>query len=132
MNFIVLENIYSVYRFKNDFVLPEWIYSSDFYSITKTRDELSVVAIQTELNSGDFVCNKDWRIIKIEGPLDFSLVGIIADISEVFKKVNIPIFTLSTYDTDYFLVKQVDLNTGIQELGKKGNTISVEIKKAPE
>ena len=108
------------------------IYSSDFYSITKTRDELSVVAIQTDINSGDFVCNKDWRIIKIEGPLDFSLVGIIADISEVFKKLNIPIFTLSTYDTDYFLVKQVDLNTGIQELGKKGNTISVEIKKAPE
>ena len=126
MNLIVLAKKYSIYRFKNDCVLPDWIYLSDFYSITKTKDELSVITIQTKLISENIACNKDWRILKIVGPLDFSLTGIIADISNILKEKKISIFTISTYDTDYIMVKQKDLNIGIKALKNKGYKISLE------
>ena len=132
MNLILLKNKYSIYKFKNGSRLPAWIYSSDFYSVTRTKDEISVVALHTDLDSDDFICNKDWRIIKVEGTLDFSLVGIIADLSSVLKKKNISIFTISTYDTDYILVKQKDINAGIQALTENGYTISSEILKASD
>jgi hypothetical protein len=116
MNFRVLSGKYAIYKFAIGYVLPERIFSGDFYSITGTIDEISVVACQSDLIEGYLDCNKEWRIIRIEGSLDFSLVGIIADISAIFKKKNISIFTISTYDTDYFLVKQKDLDTAIQAL----------------
>jgi hypothetical protein len=126
MNLIVLANIYSIYRFDIESTLPDWIYQSDFYSITRTDEELSVIAVQNDLISEKIICNKDWRILKIAGPLDFSLIGIIADISHILKEQKISIFTISTYDTDYFLVKQEDLKTGIEALVKNVYSVSFE------
>jgi len=116
MNFNVLSGNYAIYKFAIGSVVPERICSGDFYSITRTIDEISVVACQSDLIEGYLDCNKDWCIIRIEGLLDFSLIGIIADISAIFKKKNISIFTISTYNTDYFLIKQKDLDSGIQAL----------------
>jgi hypothetical protein len=126
MRLIVLKKRYSIYKFKSDCVLPDWIYLSEFYSITKTKDELSVVAIQADSISEKMTRSKDWRILKIAGPLDFSLIGIIADISIILKEKKIPIFTISTYDTDYILVKQNKLNIGIKALRDKKYTVSLE------
>lgn len=126
MNFIVLAKKYSIIKFRIDSVLPDWIYSSDFYSITKTKEELSVIAIQTDFISEDILCSRDWRILKIAEPLDLSLIGIIAEVSEIFKEKKISIFTISTYDTDYILVKQKDLSIGIKALREKRHIISIE------
>ena len=126
MNLIILKKRYSVYKFKSDCVLPGWVYLSDFYSITKTKDELSVIAIPPDSISEKITCSKDWRILKVDGPLDFSLIGIIADISIILKEKKISIFTISTYDTDYILVKQNKLNIGIKALRDKKYTISLE------
>jgi uncharacterized protein len=126
MDLIVLANKYSIYKFKNVHTLPEWIYLSDFYSITRTKDELSVVAFQRDLISEDFNCSKDWRILKVVGPLDLSLVGIIADIAAILRDKKISIFTISTYDTDYIMVKQKDLAAGIDALREKEYTVSLE------
>jgi hypothetical protein len=126
LNIIVLKKKYSVYRFKNESVLPAWIYSSDFYSVTKTKDELSVVAAHNDSVPADIPCSINWKILKVTGPLDLSLTGIIADISNTLKEKNIPIFTLSTYETDYILVKQKDLNTGIKALRDRGHKITIE------
>lgn len=123
MDLIVLEKKYSIYKFEADSVLPEWIYLSGFYSITKTTEEISVVTEQTDQIPGNIPCSKDWRIIKVAGPLDFSLVGIIADISAILKEAKIPIFTISTYDTDYILLKQKDLETGVKALTEKNYKI---------
>jgi hypothetical protein len=126
MNIIVLKNKYSIYKFKGDYVLPDWIYLSDFYSITKTKDELSVVGTQSDIISEKIACSKDWRILKIVGPLDFSLIGIIANISTILKDKKISIFSISTYDTDYILVKQDKLDIGIKALRDKEYIISIE------
>jgi uncharacterized protein len=126
LNLIVLAKKYSIYRFRKDSILPDWIYSSDFYSVTKTKDELSVIAAQTNSVLDDIAISKDWRIFKIIGPLDLSLIGIIAEVSKIFMERKISIFTISTYDTDYILVKEKDINLGVEALRDKGHIISYE------
>jgi uncharacterized protein len=84
MNFKVLTGKYAIYKFAIGSVLPERICSDDFYSVTRTMDEISVVARQSDVIEGYIDCNKEWRIFRIAGTLDFSLVGIIADISSIF------------------------------------------------
>lgn len=128
LHLAVLENTYAIYRFHRDTPIPAGVYSSDFFSITKTKDELSVVTLQNELFLNEAEINKDWRIIKVIGPLDFSLVGIIADLSEILKQEKISIFTISTYDTDYILVKQKDLSKAIVALQKNGHLFNPECK----
>ncbi len=77
LNFVVLPKKYSIYRFRVDSILPDWIYLSDFYSITKTNEELSVIAVQKDFVFDNMIKNDDWRIFKIVGPLDFSFVLVI-------------------------------------------------------
>jgi hypothetical protein len=125
MNLTVLENKYSIYRFSKESGLPPWVCTSEFYSVTRTSEELSVVARQNDSSGDDMICNRDWRIIKVEGPLDFSLTGIIAGISAVLSKREISIFTVSTFDTDYILVKQNDLNCAIEALQENGYIMSL-------
>ena len=125
MNLSLLPGIYSIYKFKAGSSLPEWIYSSGFYSITKTKDEISVVAVQRSSVSEAVNCSKDWRILKIEGPLDLSLIGIIAGICAILKDKKIPVFIISTYNTDYIMIIQDDLNKGIEALKEKEYNVSV-------
>jgi uncharacterized protein len=113
---MALPGNYSICKFQTDSILPDWIYQSDFYSIIKTTDELSVVTYQNETASEDIPCSKDWRILKVIGPLDFTLVGVIADLSVILKDNDISIFTVSTYDTDYIMVKEKDLRRSIEAL----------------
>ena len=65
-----------------------------------------------------------WRCLKVQGPLNFSETGIIASIAEPLSALAIPLFALSTYDTDYFLVREGSLNDVIKTLETTGHTIS--------
>ena len=123
LNLILLKGTYAIYRFKNDSVIPHQLKDSNFYSLTKTKDEISVVSKQLRLTKNDPEINKDWKIFKISGLLDFSLIGIIAEISRILKESNISIFTISTYDTDYIIVKRADLNKAIASLKANGHTV---------
>lgn len=61
-----------------------------------------------------------WRIIKVIGPLDFALIGLMASISRALAEAGISIFALSTYDTDYVLVKAVQLERAVEALTSRG------------
>ncbi len=122
----ILKDVYAVYRFGTDSDIPDWIYDSDFYSITKTKDELSIVCKQNDTIDKELAVNENWRTFKIHGPLDFSLIGIIAEISRILKESNISILTVSTYDTDYILVKSQYLNQAIDSLEFNGHHIVFE------
>ncbi len=99
--------------------LPKWVEASEFFSITKTMDELSIVCSENSIPI-DIKCEKDWRVLKVHGPLDFSLIGILSSISTILAKKGISIFAISTYDTDYILVKDKDINNAIDALTYEG------------
>lgn len=113
----LLNEKYSVCRLDKDNAIPIWALQGNFFSITKTLDELSIVCLQKNIPN-DIRCEKDWRILKVEGPLDFSLVGILASISSLMAEAQISIFALSTYDTDYILVKENNIDSAISTLIK--------------
>jgi len=121
LNFEILDSLYAIYRFDTNAQLPDWIYQSEFYSVTKTRDEISVVTSQQIIETHDVKSSNNWRILKIIGPLDFSLVGIIADIAGILKREQISIFTISTYDTDYIHVKENNLEKAVKALKERGH-----------
>jgi uncharacterized protein len=125
-NLKVLPKKFSILKFQPDSILPGWIYLSDFYSITKTQEELSVVAAQPDSFEDNITASKNWRVLKIIGPLDFSLIGVIADISNILKDASVTIFTISTYNTDYILVKQKDLDVTIKSLRDKNYNIMID------
>ncbi|MBU3174926.1 ACT domain-containing protein [Clostridium estertheticum] len=114
----LLSEKFGVCRVNKNELIPDWVKNSSFYSITKTADELSIVCSQDSIPS-NIKCEKDWRILKVEGPLDFSLIGIISSISTVLALKRISIFAVSTYDTDYILVKNKDIDNAVLALSNE-------------
>lgn len=111
----LLKDMYGVCRLNNNSKIPEWGAKGEFSSITRTEDELSIVCLQNNIPEG-IQCEKSWEVFKIEGPLDFSLIGILSAISSLMAEKGISIFAISTYDTDYILIKDKDLNKAIEVL----------------
>ncbi|WP_395626483.1 ACT domain-containing protein [Daejeonella sp.] len=109
INLSILPESFAICRFDNTTKVPLWVFKSSFYSINKTADELSIVCDQTFVPA-DVKKVENWRAFKIEGPLDFSLTGIIASLSKPLADNKIPIFVVSTYDTDYILVQSLYFN----------------------
>jgi len=119
----ILENHFTIHRFPTNHEIPNQVYGSQFYSISKTDEELSIVCNSTtQVNSEK--SDTDWSCIKVEGPLDFSLTGILAKISTVLAKAEISIFAISTFDTDYILLKSEKLPFAKKALLKSGYTFN--------
>ena len=117
----ILKNLFTIHRFPPDYEIPNQVFGSEFYSISKTEDELSIACSSAiQLNSEK--SETGWACMKVEGPLDFSLTGILAKISAVLAKVGISIFAISTFDTDYILVKSEKLPFAKEALLKSGYT----------
>jgi hypothetical protein len=115
MNLKILGNTYQIVKLKIKDKIPDEIFSSEFYSVTKTGEEISIVTddriiIQSENTE------KGWKVIKILGILDFSLTGIIANIGKVLSDAEISVFAVSTYNTDYILIKEQNLDKAIEAL----------------
>ncbi len=88
-----------------------------FLSITRTADELSIVCPE-ELSPAGAKVQPDWRVFKVQGPLDFSLTGIIATLTAPLAEARISVFTVTTYDTDYLLVQEKDLAAAKRALAR--------------
>ena len=119
MKITVLADELAVCRLGSEKTLPAWAKMGAFFSVTRTPDEISVVCSQENVPE-NLPCEKNWRALKVEGPLDFSLVGILADISAVLAGEEISIFAVSTYDTDYILLKSKDVQRALQALAAGG------------
>jgi hypothetical protein len=101
----LLDQIFTIHRFSPDEQIPLPALQSSFFAITRTQDELSLVLpasveIESERSEPGWVC------FKVEGPLEFGLVGILAGITGALAGAGVPVFALSTFDTDYILVKR--------------------------
>ena len=115
MELKILNNKLKVVKLKPNETVPEIVYKQEFYSITKTDEELSIV-VNEEVNILSDVVEYNWKAIKIVGTLDFSLIGILSKISNILAQAEVSIYALSTYNTDYILVKDDKLEKAIKVL----------------
>ena len=103
----------------NDFELnQEKFEKSKFVSMTKTDEEISLV-IETKYIENNWSTSTGWKVFMAVGPLDFSLVGIIKEIFELLAEAGVSVFTISTYDTDFILVKDRQLSLALEKLQTK-------------
>ncbi len=115
----VLAERFTIHRLDSFVPIPAQIALSPFYSIVKTADEVSIVCVEDIHFSSDKY-ESGWRAIKVLGPLDFTLTGILARISTILAEEKISIFAVSTYDTDYVLVKEERLHQAMEALVESG------------
>ncbi len=115
----LLEDSYAVCRLEPDDIIPVdlLIPGPEFVSISRTAEELSIVCPE-DMAPEDAKVTGGWRAFKVQGPLDFSLTGVIATLTRPLAEAKLSVFTVATYDTDYLLVKQVDLDAAQQALAQ--------------
>jgi len=121
VNLSLLPERYSVCRLAPDAPLPPWATAGAFSSITRTPDELSIVCLAAAVPPG-VAQEADWRVFRVAGPLDFALTGILASLAGPLAEAGVPIFAISTFDTDYLLIRGPDLDRAITVLTEAGHT----------
>jgi hypothetical protein len=102
--------------------VPAWAAAGGFTSITRTDLELSVVCLQEHLPP-DAEAECDWRCLQVVGPLSFQEVGILASLLRPLSEAGIPVFAISTFNTDYLLVKAADIERSLAALRAAGHEI---------
>jgi uncharacterized protein len=106
--------------------IPAWATNAPgFSSITRTAEELSIVCTENAAPS-DVRQEPGWRAFQVAGPLDFGLTGVLVSIATPLARAGISIFSISTYNTDYVLVKTTQVDAAVQVLRAAGHTITAE------
>ncbi|MES2127002.1 MAG: ACT domain-containing protein [Pseudomonadota bacterium] len=114
----------AVVRLDPESDIPAWaLVRSHFSSISRTPDELSIVCDESQVPDGARI-EGGWRALKVEGPLDFGLTGILAAIADPLARAGVSIFAISTFDTDYVLVKDDKVNVALAALCAAGHFVA--------
>lgn len=108
LTFITIPGMYAICRFDARDNIPDWIFQSNFYNISKSEDELSIIC-EAQLVPEATKADRDWKLMRLEGTLDLSLTGITARFSTPLAKHNVNLCVIATYDTDYIMVKSEKL-----------------------
>jgi len=122
---ILIPESLAICRLPPDADLPDEVLRTTFWSMTRTSDELSIILPQDSALAA-WQQSRDWRGLKVAGPLAFDLIGVISALSRPLAEADIPIFSLSTYDTDYILVQQDLLVQACAVLSAHGHTVLYE------
>jgi uncharacterized protein len=115
-------HLFAICRLDPDGFIPHWALLGDFVSLTRTKTELSIICPQENVPE-DALAERGWRCIKIEGPFDFSVVGVHASVALPLAEANISTMSIATYDTDHILVKDEDLENTVQALIRAGHMV---------
>ena len=97
--------------------------TTDFYFIGKTDEELSLVCKTEDVPAETIERDDGWKGFRIQGVLDFSLIGILSKLLGILADNNIGIFAVSTYNTDYILVKEENFDRALKVLASEGYTV---------
>ena len=122
LNFSVLPGRFAVSRLAAETPIPDWIHSGPFSCVSRTSDELSVVSLTASVPA-EVQSEKDWICLKLLGPFPFQLTGILASFLDPLAEANIPIFAVSTFETDYSLVKEDDKERALETLLEAGHEL---------
>jgi hypothetical protein len=122
LTIVIYEKMYAVCQLQPDATVPTWAEGPEFVSITRTAAELSIVC-QQDMLPGDIRAEKNRRLMRIAGKLGFELTGVLASVTAPLSKAELSIFAISTYDTDYLLIADKDLQKATEMLEAAGHTI---------
>ena len=118
----ILPDRLSICRLDKDTEIPSWALKKSFVSITRTAEELSIIAPEA-IVPDDLPHDTGWRPVKVEGPLEFTLFGVLAALISPLAQEGISVLAIATYDTDYFLVKEFQCEQVASILRNKGHQV---------
>jgi uncharacterized protein len=124
MKLVVLQDEFAVARLAATDPTPAWAAQGTISSITRTAEELSVVCAAVAIPA-NVKAERGWRCFRVAGCLDFSLTGVLASIAGPLAAANVSIFAVSTYDTDYILVREQTVAAAIACLSAAGHDVVV-------
>jgi uncharacterized protein len=122
LKFRWLGGCYAIVRLRADALVPDWAAKGEFISITRTCDELSIVCAVENLPA-DVAIPQRWICLRLEGPFAFSQTGVLLSFIEPLSENHVPIFAISTYDTDYVLIQEEFAGMGIDALQQAGHEL---------
>ena len=115
----ILDETYIIHNLAQSTNLPEELIGCEFYSLSNSQEELSLVCPEQILIQSENSC-PNWKCLKVAGPLDLNLTGILAGLSDTLAKAKISIFAISTFETDYVLIQKQVLETAKSALISQG------------
>lgn len=118
----LLPGRFALCRLAADAAVPAWAAAAAFSSVTRTRDELSIVCEEGGVPE-EVKHERGWRCLKLVGPFDLGLVGVLVSVLQPLAGAGVSIFALSTFDTDYVLVRGGQLSEAIAALRRAGHAV---------
>jgi len=119
MRILSQDTLFAVARLDPQSPIPDWLPETGFVSMTRTREELSVVCGERSVPL-EVTAERGFRMLVVEGPLDFSLTGVLASITGALADAGVSLFAISTYDTDYLLVRNDRVEDALAALDSAG------------
>ena len=120
----LLPDTLAICRLEPGAPIPSWAAGpSPFFTLSRTAEELSITTLQSAVPTG-VPCERDYRALRVRGPLPLNLVGIVAAIADPLAAAGLSIFAISTFDTDYVLVKARELEEALQVLRQAGHQVT--------
>lgn len=123
LSLTVLQPLLAIVRLPARSGLPWWAATSGFQSFTRTADEDSLVCEEARVPEG-LTAQRGFRAMRVDGTLPFHLTGVLASLTTPLADAAVPVFVVSTYDTDYLLVDESVLSKAIEALRKAGHTVN--------
>jgi hypothetical protein len=118
----VLPGSFAMARLAADAALPDWATRGEFFSVTRTSEELSVVCLAAQIPGG-ISAEKGWRALRVKGPFALSEVGVLAALAATLADAEVSLFAISTFDTDYLLVSEKQLPAAVAALRRAGHYV---------
>jgi uncharacterized protein len=119
---VVAERL-AICRLAPENAVPDWALGDEILCVMRTRDELSIVCHEgrVALDHEGVLVERGWAALRLEGPFPFAMTGVLSSFIEPLAQAGIPIFAISTYDTDYVLIKQQNVEPALTALGMAGH-----------
>ena len=125
LNLSLLEGRFAVVQLEPESQVPAWALQGEFFTVSRSSEELSIVCPESNVPDDSALrLERSWACLKLQGPFEFSMTGILLSVLEPLAKAQVGIFAISTFNTDYVLVKNDLLETAIAALESVGHRVA--------
>ena len=130
MRFKILEDRLAICRLDPGSAVPDWAAKGNFYSVTRTSDELSIICLESNVPD-DVKAERGFHCLQLEGPFDFQSIGILESFLAPLAQAGVPVFAVATFDTDCILIQEKHWERALSALVQAGHAKLPELPKSP-